>query len=216
MKVKHYLYLGLCLFLCNACQNYQTTDTKVEATQSKVNIKGEFIVTDDRVGKTDLPYATQSEVHALIKNYWGDVKPSPVINENIFSIEELLMLYGSNDKIVFAVENIPMQQVRIKAMAYADAQKLFADAENGNIYYFVLDRAFLDRKTPSDSDPNGIMYNKMSNGEFIRHLSFSIGTNVRGNQNWYYLIVEPYNNSNAIELRGEPEGVGAKVPPDPS
>lgn len=215
MKSKLFLSLGfISILFINACQH--NADNKVSPAQNKVNSVGEFIVTDDRVGKTDLPYATQSEVHALIKNYSGDDKPISVLNENVFSIEDLLTLYGSDDKIVFAVENIPTQQVNIKAMAYADAQKLFADAEKGTIYYFVLNKSFLNRKTPSDSEPNGIMYNKMSNGEFIRHLSFSIGTNVRGNQNWYYLIVEPYNNSNAIELRGEPEGVGAKVPPDPS
>ncbi len=213
MKSKLFLSLGfISILFINACQH--NAENKVSPAQNKVNSVGEFIVTDDRVGKTDLPYATQSEVHALIKNYSGDDKPISVLNENVFSIEDLLTLYGSDDKIVFAVENIPTQQVHIKAMAYADAQKLFANAEKGNTYYFVLDKSFLDRKTPFDNEPNGIMYNKMSNGEFIRHLSLSIGTHVRGNQNWYYLIIEPYNNGNAIELRGDPPGVGTKVPED--
>jgi hypothetical protein len=209
MKSNFFLPLGLfCLLLLSACQNAATN--KISPSQNKVNAVGEFIVTDDRDGKTELPYATQSSVQVLVKNYWGTANPVP--KDNVFSIEDLLQLYGTDDKIVFAVDNIPSQQVHISVLTFTAAQKRFTDAEKGTTYYYVLDKSFLTRKTPSNSQPDGIMYNKLPNGERVRQLTVSIGTDIRGNQNWYYLIVQPDFNSGGIQLRGEPDGVGVKIP----
>ena len=126
-------------------------------------------------------------------------------------------VFGENDKIVFTVEGIAQKQLKIQAVAYDAVKDKFADADKGTTYYYVVDKAALTRKMPSDSDPDGIIYAKTANGEAVTHLSVNIGLGKKGLQIRHSLILQAIKyNENAVkslEVRGDPPGSGLDIPP---
>jgi hypothetical protein len=219
MQKKTLLFLALVVSLCfSACiKDNKNTAKTVDAIQSKVNVGNAFIVKDDRADKTQKPFSTYSDTRQLIKNYWGDTKQEQILNENVFRINELLMLFGTSDKIVFVVDGIKEKQLKIRTLVYEDAKTLFNNAENGNTFYYVLDKATLNRKTATDFEPDGIMYAKTSNGEPVTHVSASIGTDIKDNQTWHYFFLDAVkfdeNGVKPLGVRGDPPGSGLRVPP---
>jgi hypothetical protein len=207
--------VSLCFSAC--IKDNKSTAKTVDAIQSKVNVGNAFIVKDDRADKTQKPFSTYSDTRQLIKNYWGNTKQEQILNENVFRINELLMLFGTSDKIVFVVDGIKEKQLKIRTLVYEDAKTLFNNAENGNTFYYVLDKATLNRKTPTDFEPDGIMYAKTSNGEPVTHVSATIGTDKKDNQTWHYLFLDAVkfdeNGVKPLGVRGDPPGIGSKIPP---
>jgi hypothetical protein len=100
---------------------------------------------------------------------------------------------------------------------YEDAKTLFNNAENGNTFYYVLDKATLNRKTVTDFEPDGIIYAKTSNGEPVTHVSATIGTDKKDNQAWHYFFLDAVkfdeNGMKPLGVRGEPPGSGTQIPP---
>jgi hypothetical protein len=212
MQKKTLLFLALVVSLCfSACiKDNKNCSKTVDAIQSKVNVGNAFIVSDDRADKTQKPFTTYSDSRQLIKNYWGDKQPEPTLNENVFRINELLMLFGTSDKIVFVVEGIADKQPKFRTLVYEDVKDKFTEADKGNTYYYVLEKSFLIRKTPNDFEPDGIIYGKT-------HISATIGIDKKKNQTWHYLFLDAVKFDESglkpLGVRGEPPGSGALIPP---
>lgn len=218
MQKKTLLFLALVVSLCfSACiKDNKNCSKTVDAIQSKVNVGNAFIVSDDRADKTQKPFTTYSDSRQLIKNYWGDKQPEPTLNENVFRINELLMLFGTSDKIVFVVEGIADKQPKFRTLVYEDVKDKFTEADKGNTYYYVVEKSSLIRKTTTDFEPDGIMYAKTSNGEPVTHVSASIGTDKKDNQTWHYLFLDAVkfdeNGVKPLGVRGNPPGSGTQIP----
>ena len=214
-------FLFLCSFLyvlCfYACIKDKNNTANIEAVQSKVNVGNGFIVADSRADKTNKPFTTYSDSRRLIHNYWADNMPKMSLDENLFRIDDLLKLFGDNEKIVFVVDGIAEKQLKIQIVAYDAVKDKFNNADKSNTYYYVVEKSALNRKMLSDFDPNGIIYAKTANGEPVTHISVTVGTDKKNNQHWFYLFLDAVkandNNVKSLELRGEPPGSGLEIPP---
>ena len=219
MKKNRILLLIFLYALCfNACVEKENNTATIDVAQSKVNVGHTFIVPDSRTDRTNKPFITFSETRGLIDNYWAGNVPKASLNDNLFRIDDLLKLFGNNDKIVFIVDGIVEKQLKIQAVAYDAVKDKFANAQKGNTYYYVMEKSSLTRKMPAEFDPDGIMYVETANGELVTHLSATIGTKKIKEQNWYYLFVDAVKvnelREQKIELRGPPPGSGLGIPPN--
>jgi hypothetical protein len=208
-----YLLAILCLICFSACIKDNTKDSKLSLKQKKVNFGSSFIISDDKADKTNPPFTTDSEEHQIIRNYWGDDKDSTA-NSKVYKIEDVMKLFGSNDKIVIAVEGIPSKELKFTPHAYDDLKEELDKAEKNNIYYYVVDKASLDREMPNEANPNGILHAKDVNGKPVTHFKTIIGTNEIDKQTWYYLILDAIRIDNgSLGPRGHGGDAGIKIPP---
>ena len=217
MKKNFLLLCSLLYVLCfYACIKDKNNTANIEAVQSKVNVGNGFIVADSRADKTNKPFTTFSDSRRLIHNYWADNMPKMSLDENLFRIDDLLKLFGDNDKIVFIVDGIAEKQLKIQIAAYEAVKDKFNNADKGNTYYYVLEKPTLNRRTPSEFEPDGIMYYKTPEGERVTHLAATIGTDKKNSQTWYYLFLDVIkfdrNNVNVLQVRTEPPGSGTQIP----
>jgi hypothetical protein len=210
------LMVAVCYTACLKDKDNSQT-AQVAALQSKVNVGHAFIVPDSRADKTNQPFTTLSDMRQRITDYWQSTPPKLALNDNLFAIDDLLKLFGDKEKIVFTVEGIAEKQLKIQAVAYNAVKDKFADADKGTTYYYVVDKAALTRKMPSDADPDGMMYAKTESGELVTHLSVNIGLGKKGSQIRHSLILQAIkydeNAMKSLEVRGDPPGSGLEIPP---
>ena len=193
MKKSLFYFIVLsCILGFSACLKETTTSTPSvsDPVQSKVNVGNLLIVPDNRADNTNPPFTTYSATRSLINAFWNGTVPDLSLNDNVFRIEDIATLFEQTDKVVFVVEGISEKNPSFHFATYEALKDKLSQAHTGNTYYYILEKASFNRQPTTATELSGIIYMKDDFGNPVTHIATRIGSRIKDNQTWFYLILD--------------------------